>query len=267
MLTVYVDILIFENFIINYFLMTITSQSIRHRPKKWCSALAAFIGSLYVLVLLFNGLGIFKTVPFKILVAILLVIITFGIKDIILTIKASIIFLLYSMMLAGFCVFLQFNSVGYMLNTLVIYNFSYKKLILALMALYMVLYKTVIYLKDRKEIHELIYDVYIYIGNSKKKVRAFLDTGNELREPATSLPVFIVESRVFSGIDINSLDRFYIPYKSISGEYEKIIGIKPTCIEINTSKTVEKREVIIGICNSTLSSAGDYDALLSRGII
>ena len=48
-------------------------------------------------------------------------------------------------------------------------------------------------------------------------MRAFLDTGNELREPATNLPVLIVERDIFYDINLSKYDKFYIPYKVING--------------------------------------------------
>lgn len=266
-LSVYLDVLLAENFVVNYFLMTLTFQSIRYRPKQRYIALASFVGCLYVIIPLYKNLKILTLFPFKIAVPLLMVYITFGKQDIVFVIKATMIFILYSMMLAGFCVFLEFDSIGTLHNAAVIYNFSYKILLIALMIMYLILYRIVVYIKDCKQVVSLVYDVDICFGKYTKKVKAFLDTGNELREPATNLPVIIVESHVCSNINLDTFDKFYIPYKTVNGVYAKIIGIKPAYIKIKVGNVIKKREAIIGICNNKLSSCGNYEALLSRGII
>lgn len=230
-------------------------------------SLASFVGCLYVIIPLYKSLKILTLFPFKIAVPLLMVYITFGKQDLLFIIKASIIFILYSMMLAGFCIFLEFDSIRALHNTAIIYNFSYKILFISLMIMYLILYRIVVYIKDCKQVVTLVYDVDICFGEYTKRVKAFLDTGSELREPATNLPVIIVESHVCSNIRIDTFDKFYIPYRTINGAYAKIIGIKPQYIEIKVGNVTKKHEVIIGICNNKLSTCGSYDALLSRGII
>lgn len=266
-LSVYLDVLLFENFLVNYFLMTITAQSIKYCPKRGVTALASFIGCLYVIVPLYSNFRIFSLFPFKIGVAILMTFITLGKQEILFIAKATAVFVLYSMMLAGLCLFLQFNSLGVLHSTAIIYNFSYKTLLIALMVMYLVLLRIVTYVRDRRHIMNFIYNVDIQFGKYSKSVRALLDTGNELREPATNLPVLIVESNVLSAVNLDKFDRLYLPYKSVNGDYGMIIGIKPPYIEIQVGKEKERREVIIGLCPNKLSSCGDYEALLSRGII
>lgn len=247
--------------------MTLTSQSIKYYPKKGHKALASFLGCLYVMVLLFSKLRIFTIFPFKISIVVLMVFITFGKKDILFIFKSSAIFIFYSMMLAGLCFYLHISSPGTLHITAVIKYIPYNKLLMAPIIMYLVLYRILVYVRDRKQMINLIYDVNIHYGKSSTIVKALLDTGNELREPVTNLPVLIVENHIFSTWDINSVDKLYIPYRSVNGESGKIIGIKPLYIEIQIGKEKERREVIIGLCNNKLSNCDEYEALLSRGII
>ena len=265
-MVVYLDILIFENFIVDFFILFITAQTLRlELCTKW-GILASTLASLYVVTAVFPSLVFFTLVPFKIVIAFIIILIAFRKKNIIFNIKASIIYLLYSMLIGGMCYFILYSSLssnGY-LGSL---TFTYRKLFLSIMIIYIVINRLIIYIKERKEITQLVYLVDIFINNNKKSVKAFLDTGNELREPATNLPVLIVDSYVFEGIDFTSFDTFYIPYKVVDGTSGRLQGFMPDYITINVGGQVLKRNVVVACCKNKLSDFKDYQALLSRGII
>lgn len=266
-MTVDVDVLLFENFIVNLFLLFITSETLRYVIKIKYAIFASMLGSLYVITMLFNDTRLFTALPFKILVAFFITTIGFNCKDKILNFKAFVIYILYSMLLAGICIFFEFNNYQGSYNYIFLYKYSYKKLLLSIMIAYIIIYRTVIYVRDRKDIEELIYEVDIYFDDKLKKVKAFLDTGNELKEPVTNLPVLLVEEKALVGIDMSKFDIIYIPYKTIDGTTGNIKGIKPKYIGIHIGSQIQRRQVILGFCNNKISNSSEYDALLSRGII
>ncbi|GAA0734612.1 sigma-E processing peptidase SpoIIGA [Clostridium oceanicum] len=261
-MVIYLDVLIFQNFIVNLFLLVVTSQTLKISKKILSYVLAAFLGSLYVLVIIYPSLNFFSSIIFKILVAFFIVWIAFRKNNIFFNLKATAIYICYSMIIAGICIFMEcsYNSSSF---NIIIGNFSYKKLLMALMILYIVASKVVWFIKDRKDISQFIYDVNIVLNNRITKVKAFLDTGNELREPATNLPVIIVDREVFLNINLDDYDKFYIPYSVINGHSGNLKGFKPEGIYIGD----EKKQAIIGISEEKLSSIKDYQALLSRGIV
>jgi len=110
-MTLYLDVLLLENFIVNRFLLEITAQTIKISINRLYVNLAAFIGSLYILIILQDSLNYLKSFPVKFLIALIMIIITFRKKDIIFNLKVFILFILYSMVLAGLCVFIELNSV------------------------------------------------------------------------------------------------------------------------------------------------------------
>ncbi|MBC2399178.1 sigma-E processing peptidase SpoIIGA [Clostridium tetanomorphum] len=265
---VYIDLLLIENFIVNKFLLIITSQTVRRnsKTKGIYTSLAAFIGSFYVLTIIIDRLKCFNNIFMKLVVAIFMILISFRQKNLLFNIKASIIFVFYSMLLAGICVFIEFSKSD-SLNGGVIYNFSYKRLMLSIMIIYILINKIILFIKDRKEICNFIYEVDIVLKDSKKSVKAFLDTGNELIEPITSLPVIVVEKDLFDEDELKGYDTYYIPYSVINGKIGRMKGIKPECIKLHKENHLEERDVLIAFCDNKLSSTGDYEALLSRGII
>jgi stage II sporulation protein GA (sporulation sigma-E factor processing peptidase) len=266
-LVIYVDTLIIENFIINYFLLYITSQTVRIKIKVWRLVLSALMGACYVLTKIYPSLILYTSLLFKIIVALVMIVILFGRKDILFYIKSLLIYMLYSMLLAGFCFFIEFNQQSYMGDYGSLYNFSYKKLLLSLVIIYLIIDRLIIFIGDRKDLSSLIYTVDIVNNNLETKVLAFLDTGNELREPATNLPVMIIEKRYFDNVYIDEKDIFYIPYQVINGKADKLKGFKPQYIKVHHGNEIKEREVIIALCENRLSNLSDYQALLSRGVI
>ncbi|MCB2292271.1 sigma-E processing peptidase SpoIIGA [Clostridium algoriphilum] len=267
-MVVYVDVLLLVNFIVNLFILHVTVQTLRKRVKLIWMCVSSFVGSLYVLTVLYPELKSLTYFPFKILILIVMILITFREKNILFNIKASLIFLLYSILLAGMCLFIQMNNSKDMSFNVIIINFPYEKLLLSVMIIYILIYRIIIFIGDRKKMSTLIYTIDIINKNYKKTIKAFLDTGNELREPATKLPVLIVERDSLSEIMLEKNNTYFIPYTVVNGTNGKLIGFKPEYISIHIDeKNIETKDVIIAFCEYKLSKDNDYNGLMSRGIL
>ena len=267
-MVVYVDVLILVNFIVNLFILHVTVQTLRKRIKlKWL-CISSLVGSLYVITVLYPSLKWLTFLPFKILVVMVMIFIVFREKKFLFNIKASLIFLLYSVLLAGMCLFIQMNSRKDMSFDVIIINFPYEKLLLSVMMIYIVIYRLVIFIEDRKKVSTLIYTVDIVSKNYIKTIKAFLDTGNELREPVSNLPVLIVERNILSGILLEKNNTYFIPYTVVNGTNSKLIGFKPEYINVHiNNKSIETKDVIVAFCEYKLSKDNDYNGLMSRGIL
>jgi len=264
-LVIYLDVFVIENFIVNFFLLYITSQTIKIRTKARYLVISSMLGTLYAVVALYTKSKYLFYIPLKCITAIAMILILFRKKKVLVLFKAVLIFILYSMLLAGLCIFIEINN---SMNTNIIINkFSYKILLSSIMLIYIFIHRIVVYVQDRREIASLIYEVDIVTNSDVRKVRAFLDTGNELREPVTNLPVMIVEKEALNDLEIKSKDKFYIPYKVINGFSGMLEGFKPKYINIHSDNGIEQKEVIVALCNNMISEVRDYNALLSRGIL
>ncbi|AYD39991.1 sigma-E processing peptidase SpoIIGA [Clostridium fermenticellae] len=262
---VYIDVLILENVIVNFFLLYLTARTLKIEIKFVYIFISAVFGGMYTIVLVYPALFRFSSILFKLLAALIMVFIAFRCKELKLNFKILCIFILYSMVLAGMCMFIEYNNSIYE-NYFAIYDFSYKKLMISIMLIYMCIDRILIYVKDKKSINKFVFKVDIVLDNSVKTINAFLDTGNELREPATNLPVIVVEESIFKDIDLNVYDKFYIPYKVINGQSGVMKGIKPKCVVIHENDKSEKKDAIIAFCNKKLSEFNEYNALLSRSM-
>lgn len=267
-MVIYVDVVFIENFIINLFLLYITGQTLKEQIKFKRLILSSFIGAGYVIFILYFQFKFLSFLWFKILLAFIMTLICYFNKNFIYNLKCLLIFIFYSIFLAGMCLFLQFCKDGVFLEGgTFLNNFSYKKLMLALMIIYIFINRIVEYVKDKKFLKSLIYNVEIVTKQYDKCIKAFLDTGNELREPVTNLPVLIVEKNKLPSID-NDKDVFYIPYKSVNGITQRMKAFKPLYVNVYTNDNkINRKQVIIALCDGKLSKENDYNALLSRGII
>lgn len=265
---VYVDVLILVNFIVNLFIMHVTVQTLRKRVKFFWICLSSFVGSLYVLTVVYPELKYLSYIPFKIMVVVVMILIAFRDKNILFNIKACLIFWLFSILLAGMCLLIAISNNTNMPFNVIIINFPYEKLLLSVMIIYILIYRIIIFIGDRKKIITLIYTIDIINKSYKKSIKAFLDTGNELREPATNLPVLIVERAILSEVMLEKNNTYYIPYTVLNGTNGRLVGFKPEYINIHIDKkNIETRDVIIAFCEYKLSKGNDYNALMSRGIL
>jgi stage II sporulation protein GA (sporulation sigma-E factor processing peptidase) len=265
---VYVDVLLLQNFIVNFFLLYVVMQRVRVKVMFNRMIIAAFLGALYVITLLVPKLNFLTFLPVKLAVAFSMVFIILGYKRFWLAVKTSVLYILYSMLLCGFIVAIHLNeaeSRGYtFFNT----KFTYKSTLIAIMLLYIILHRTISYVKDRNTISNFTYKIEIGMKDFKADIKAFLDTGNELREPVTNLPVIIVEKEIYERFAAKTEDKLYISYRVINGDYGRMEGFKPTYVKLYINEQeYQYVNAVIGVCEGKLSPINDYNALLSRGIL
>jgi len=266
-MVVFIDVLLLENFLVNLFLLRATVQTIRKKTSTKRLVIASIVGSSYVIALVIPWLKFFTVTPFQIFMAKIMIVIAIGYKDFSALVKGTILFIVYSMFLAGIAFYIAIQDNPNLEPTAVIYNFSYKNIILALMALYLVVNRIVIYVKERQQLTNYIYNIEIYIDGMKTMVKTFLDTGNDLREPVTNLPVIIVERDIFKMLNLKGHNTYSIPYAVVSGYAGNLIAIKPDCIKIDFDGNLKEEKVILAFCDEKLSKHNDYNGLLPRGII
>lgn len=266
-MVVYIDVLIIENVIVNTFLLYITSQTLMKKVKFRYITAAGTIGGMYVCTLIFPELKFFSSIIFKIIAAEIMIYITFRSNNILFNIKALVILIIYSMTLAGVCMFLNFSESEFTIFNINFKNISYRYLIIGIMVLYMLIFRIITFVKDRRDMCSFIYDVDIGINNTKKSVKAFLDTGNELREPVTNLPVMIIERRALDNIVLDDRYKYYIKYTVVNGKVGVLEAFKPSYTQIYVGNKAENKDMIIALSDNKLSEYNDYTALLPRGCI
>lgn len=265
---IYADVFVFENFIVNFFLLSITMKCIRHKCKMISLVISSFIGGIYSLVLIIPKLNIAASLPCELLVATIMLRMVYGKTSIFNMIKLLLIFLLITCALSGICFLFSLRQNIYFIgSTFKIEKYSIKYIMLGIMIIYIIFSRLLDYIKDKIFTNEYIFEIEFEVQGQHCKFRSFLDTGNELREPITNLPCILIEENLINHLNFNDRNTYNILYSSI-GYGGSLKGIRVNDIKIkNKNYLLEKIDAIICPCKEQLSKEDEFNALLSRGVV
>ncbi len=294
---IFIDVLIIENFFMNYLLLYFINRFCRCRAKTWRIIVAAFIGAMYVLVVFYPGLHLFYSVLMKFMISLLMIVVAFSPHEIKRFIKITILFYLEAFIIGGFLlgIFYLTNRATEIINgTLYISSISaspeyiiFGSTIAIILVKFGFDYFEGYYINEKTKI-----ELELILNQRRCCITALIDTGNSLRDPITNVPVIIVyyksivdilpdeireviindysyeliKGRVMES-ELKSRIRI-IPYKALGVENGVLIGIRvDLAISTLKSKTNVVKEPIIALYNKPISNAGDYEALTYPGII
>ena len=135
---------------------------------------------------------------------------------------------------------------------------------------------------------DMFCNIEITFNEKTANAKAIIDTGNFLKEPLTGNPVVIVEKQVLEECisaeilqnvqdiingKIKVSDKYIskirlIPFSALGTENGLILGIKPDNFVIKyQGKSMQNKNVIIGIYEKILSRNNKYNALVGLDII
>jgi stage II sporulation protein GA (sporulation sigma-E factor processing peptidase) len=265
---IYADVLIFENSIVNFFLLTLTMKCIKHRCKITALIVSSFIGGIYTVVLLIPQLNILACLPCELIVACIMIRIVYGKTNIIGMLKILSIFLAMTFTLSGICfLFSLKQNLCILGSTFKIEKYSVKYTMFGIMLIYIIFSRFIDYMKDKLFISNFIFDIKFEVLGKQYKIKSFLDTGNELREPITNLPCILVEENLLDDFNLNSENMYHILYSAI-GHGGELRGMRVNNITIvNKQCLYEKIDAIICPCKQKLGNEYEFNALLSRGVV
>ena len=265
---IYADILVLENCIVNFFLLTVTMKCIKHKCKSGKLAVSSLIGGLYTLVLVFPKLSILVSLPFQFIVAFIMIRLVYGKSNIFNLIRLVSIFFMITFTLSGICFLISIKVNGYFLGTsFKIEKYSVKYIMLGIMIVYTSYSRITDYVKEKLFVNNFNFKIEFEIERKQYVLKGFLDTGNELAEPITNLPCILIEEDLIKDINFNEKDTYKIPYNSI-GYCGDLRGVRVNNIKITNKKYLyEEVDAIICPCKQTLSRENEFNALLSRGLV
>lgn len=263
---VYIDVVILLNFLIDLILILSVALILRRKTNIKKIIKGALIGGVSILAL-FLGSNRIVLILIKIITSFLIVVTSFGFRNIRYTIKNMIYLYISSIFLGGTL---------YMLNLELCYNnegmiFYHNNMTLNYLIL-LVVTPIVIYLyikesKNLKNNYSNYYNIDIYLKNgTKKSMTGYLDTGNKLKDPYKHRPIILVNSKV---LDINYLDTnvLLVPYDTLNN-HGLLRCIIPDKIYIDNIGY--KYNYLIGISNEEIKIDGIdcilHSKLLERGI-
>ncbi len=236
-LTIYVDVLITLNILVNYFLLLAVRKITRSPVSRWRIALGSIVGGASSLLIFVENLGMIMTL-LKLLTALLMAVVTFGIKDVKSTLKKlfwlfSLSFIFGGLMLAVY-IFFDTDILLYS-NGIVYFDIDITFLVVCSVFSYIVI-SIIAKFTDKKAPKSKEYYTTIQYNGKTYSATALMDSGNMLREPFSNLPVIMVEKSVFNSFNILPEKTLLIPISTVNGE-SLVKAFKPDFVEFKGKKT------------------------------
>ncbi len=192
----YIEVLFFFNFFLDFLLLMTTSILLKRRTKIFNLIIGAFIGSLSIIILFLN-INSMQLLILKIYLSILMNLFTFYYKNFKYTIYNVLVFYLVSISVGGFLYLLKIN-------------FDYNSLLVLFILCPIIIY---IYIKQMKMFENRknkYYAVLIYIGNKTLSLTGYLDSGNTLMHKNNLVIITNLENTF-------SKKTILVPYTTING--------------------------------------------------
>lgn len=260
MTVIYADILITINLAVDYLLLFASARIAGAKFKRIFGLLAAFVGALYSLIILFD-LPAFVFAVTRFAASALMIFVTFGKRTFTEFLRLLFIFYICSFLFSGFMILLNsaFHADSFFAgNGIIYFEFSAVGIVLSGTAAFFV--TEFLRRLFRKGEPEGVCSVRIFYGGKSLVLKGFTDTGNDLCEPFTGTPVAVCRARSLQLIlpqemlsaeddyDLSTrLGMKLIPCKTVSGGV-LMPAFRPEKLLLNMQGAVfEAEEVLIGL--------------------
>lgn len=253
---IYVDLVLFINFGLDFLLLLSVAIVLKRKVEMFKVLIAAFIGSLSIL-LLFIKINSFQLFLFKIFVSILMLLVSFGYKNIKYFLKNFLFLYINSVVLGGFMYFINIQF-SYKNEGLIFYNNGLSiNIIFLIVSSPIIIYIYIKQIKTLKLNYNSYYNLNIYLNNKVIKCIGFLDTGNKLRSPYNNKPIIMINEKIFENYKLPP--PMIVPINTVSGE-DFIKTYKINKVEIESIGVI--KNVIFGISKNNINING-VDCILN----
>ena len=294
--TIYIDVIFFENLIMNCIILYATSIILKIKVKVIRLLISSAIGALYAIILYISKMSIYNSLISKTILAVIMLYIAFKPQNIKKLCKEILIFYLTSFVFGGVALYLI-----YFINPkqISIKNGMFagenvlKIIILGGIVAFIVIKISFKIIKTKMNSKDMFCDIHIQIGDKYIMTKAMLDTGNLVKEPITNTPVIIVESSLLYDIlpkeILNNLDNILkgdltnipeeiqeqylpklrcIPFSSLGKQNGMLLGIRAEKLEVSKDDEVKvTKNIIVGIYEKSLTKRGEYRALIGIELV
>ncbi len=289
-MTIYIDIIIIENLIMNYIILYATGLISKNKIYYLRIFFASLIGAIYVATQYISNLAIYSNTIIKIILSIIMVLIAFNPQDMKKMFKQLLLFYLTTFTFGGVATYLIYvlkpeNII--IENGMFVGTYVLKVIFMGAILGSIILIISFKMSKNKMTRKDMICQIKIKLNQKEKILNAIVDTGNMLKEPITGNPVIVVEKNAlydlmpkeilnnteyilggdFEKIPEDIKNEYIsklkiIPFSSLGKQNGMLVGIKPEKVEVINEETEEKDNAIIGIYSKSLTKRGEYNALI-----
>lgn len=296
-MTIYLDIILCENLLMNYIILFATYVIIKPKEKhpQIRIILSSLIGSVYAVIVYLNILSIYSNLFAKIILSIVMVYVAFNPKNAKVLLKQILIFYLVSFIFGG-CTFALIYFIKpenvRMKNGVFVGVYPLKVGLIAGAIAFVTTQIAFKINKSKLNNKNTFFNIQMYYKNQSITVKALLDSGNMLKDPISQAPVIIVERESLSKIipekvldyigniiggdetenkqDIQEyLSKIrMVPFMSLGKENGMLVGIRLDKIKIETEDIdIQKENIIAGIYEKKFTKDNKYNALIGLNLL
>lgn len=296
-MTIYLDIILCENLLMNYIILFATYVIIKPKTKhpQIRIILSSLIGSVYAVIVYLNILSIYSNLFAKIILSIVMVYVAFNPKNAKVLLKQILIFYLVSFIFGG-CTFALIYFIKpenvKMKNGVFVGVYPLKVGLIAGAIAFVTTQIAFKINKSKLNNKNTFFNIQLHYKNQSITVKALLDSGNMLKDPISQAPVIIVERESLSKIipekvldyigniiggdetenkqDIQEyLSKIrMVPFMSLGKENGMLVGIRLDKIKIETEDIdIQKENIIAGIYEKKFTKDNKYNALIGLNLL
>ena len=195
-MTIYIDIVIIENLIMNYIILCATGIVSKNKIRHLRLIMASLLGAIYSVVAYMKILEIYSNIVLKILLSVIIVYIAYNPQTVKKLWKTLVMFYLVSFVFGGVAfslIYIIKPQDIIMKNGLFLGTYPLKTIILGAIVAFAIIIIAVKIIRKKFTTKDMICDIEIMLNNKKINTKALIDTGNMLKEPITNTPVVVVE--------------------------------------------------------------------------
>lgn len=195
-MTIYIDIVLIENLIMNYIILYATGIILKKKIVKIRLILSSLLGAIYTLIAYISTFEIYANMLLKIILSIMIVHIAFNASNIKQMGKDLLIFYLVSFVFGGaafaFIYIIKPQEI-LMKNGLFLGTYPLKIVILGAIFAFVIVVTAFKIVKSKFLAKDIFCKVKIKLNEKEIETNAMIDTGNLLKEPISNTPVIVVE--------------------------------------------------------------------------
>lgn len=277
MKTVYVDEMFLLNLAINYFILLATAKLCALPIRRLRFALSAGLGALFSVSLLYEPLQFLASPVTKLLLGFVMSLVAFGAEN---------------GMIKRFCAFLALSAAfggavygvtllaGSSLEEGFFVSISMRVLLLSFAACYFLL--TLVFRRLGVRQSRRLVDVCLQFCGKTVEFMALCDTGNELWDPISNLPVMVMDSQAAGKLLPEELlsalgrsvgdfmlavekDSVYrcrfrlVPYSAVGRDFSLLPVFRPDQLSLDGRETMD---ILVGVSPTKLCGNGEFSAVV-----
>ena len=293
-ITIYIDIIILENLIMNYIILYATGTILKIKMSYLKIFAASLIGAIYASIEYIINLNLYSNIFIKIILSLIIVYVAYFPQNFKSMCRELVVFYVTTFTFGGIATYLIYvlkpqNII--IKNGMFVGTYVLKVIFIGAIIGTIILIIAFKISKNKLTKKDITCKIKIILNGKEKTLNAIVDTGNMLKEPITGMPVVVIEKVALYELIpkeiLNNLDSILggdftkisdktkqeyisklkvIPFASLGRENGMLVGIKPEKLEVIEEQTKEEKNAIIGIYNKSLTKRGEYQARIGMDL-